>query len=169
LVGDVLDKLPDHIVRFQKMYNRFLVHLNLVGIGFVPRYNGGGHEDVEWTKGPGRKQNRRFSSKGEFQSGGKVFSARSSYALPPPPQKSYDMTTEDNQLLLSSVSKPRQKRREQYQCTRYGEIGHNASTCKNLVDSIPSKSVMSGTYVVGSDPVQCLGLDKRVYLEYGKN
>jgi len=58
---------------FKTMYNRFLVKLNLVGIGFAPRYNGGGHEDVEWTKGSGRKQNRRFASKGEFQSGGKVF------------------------------------------------------------------------------------------------
>jgi len=35
LVGDGLDELPDHIVRFEKMYNRYLVQLNLVGIGLI--------------------------------------------------------------------------------------------------------------------------------------
>ncbi len=72
------------------------------------------------------------------------------------------------QLLLSSVSGPVQKKRKEYQCKRCGENGHNASTCKNLVDSIPSKFVKSGSYVIGSDPTTCLGLDRKIYVENGQ-
>ena len=142
--------------------------LNSSSIRPPPRYNNGGHEDATWTNGPGRKQTRRFASKGEFRSDGKVFSTRSLYSLPQAGcPSSYDMTT-DNQLLLSSVSGPVQKKRKEYQCKRCGENGHNASTCKNLVDSIPSKSVKSGSYVVGSDPTTCLGLDRKIYVENGQ-
>ena len=62
--------------------------------------------------GPGRKQTRRFASKGEFRSGGKIFSTRSLYSLPQAGCPSSYHTMTDNQLLLSSVSGLVQKKRK---------------------------------------------------------
>ena len=139
-----------------------------------PRYKIKGNENAMWKRGPGRRRIRRFAYNGEFQRSGRVSStctpavSGALLQLQSPDHRNTDCSVPTNDQLLASINGPSPRKRKEYQCNICGERYHNSTRCPRIGgDSVTSKSIQSGTYVVGTDPVTVLNLDRRIYMEYG--